>query len=830
MLGAMIPLPIDDVLPDFIAALQASSCVVLQAPPGAGKTTRVPPAIVNAGLADAGQIIMLEPRRIAARTAGRRIAEERGTKPPEFAGWHVRFERQATERTRIVCVTPGILLRMMQEDPFLERVSCIIADEFHERGLETDLVLGLARLVQQNIRPELKIIAMSATLNAASVAEYLGGCPIITSEGRTYPVDIEYRPKADREWLSTAVCRVIDAEWDRTTGDLLVFLPGVGEILSTQAELTPIVPNALILPLYGDLAAEEQDRVLQPNPRRKIVLATNVAETSITVDGVTLVIDTGVSRQLVYDAAVGLDRLELLPISQASAEQRAGRAGRTRAGRCIRLWSEISHRSRLPQTPPEIQRVDLAASTLQLLSLGENPHTFQWIDAPAPHVIDQSLALLSKLGEVHENRLTPLGEELATLPVHPRIGRMLHEGASLGQLSSVALAAALLAERDPFGRMSAPHETNSDVLDRVEWLTAFEQNRRYPDSLNIGMAKFILRSRDQLRRLLNNSRSTVADPETAIRRALLAGFPDRVCRRREPGSDRGIMVGGRGVKFTGQSGVKRAELFVAIDVDAGGSETIVRQASAIDREWLAPISERTEAIYDANTDRVNGWKITSWNDLILDQRPTGNIDQNIRAAALVQAAKANLDRAMPSPESASGMFLLRLRCLQQWMPELNLPTMSPEVIEELLTWLAPGCRSLAELREADWASAFREKLTHQQRTIVDREAPERLEVPTGSEIKLVYEEGRPPVLAVRLQELFGLEETPRIAGGKVKVLLHLLAPNYRPEQVTDDLASFWVNTYPTVRKELRSRYPKHSWPDDPLAADPVRGPKRRKPS
>ncbi len=826
-----LPLPIDAILPAVTAALRDAGAVVLQAPPGAGKTTRVPPAILDAGLAGGGQIVMLEPRRIAARAAARRISQERGTAPGDLIGWQVRFERQATARTKILCVTPGILLRMLQDDPYLEKVSCLIFDEFHERGLETDLALGLAKLIRQNVRPELKTVVMSATLSAGPVAAYLGGCPVVTSEGRAFPVDVQYRPGRDGDRVAEAACKAVDECWDRTAGDVLVFLPGVGEIMAAKADLEARLPSALILPLYGDLSAEDQDRVLQPADRRKVVLATNVAETSVTVEGVATVIDTGVARQLIYDPAVGMDRLELLPISQASADQRAGRAGRTRAGVCVRLWTELAQRSRVPQTPPEIRRADLAASTLHLLDLGENPFTFDWLDPPAEHVVEQSVDVLEKLGAVAVGKITPLGKRLAALPVHPRLGRMLLEGARLGHPARVALAAAFLSDRDPFGRMSAPHDTASDVLDRLEWLEAFAGDRggrNWPASLNPQGAKFVLRSRDQLARLLHHEKpSEKCDADTAVRRAILAGFPDRVCRRREPGSDRGVMVGGRGVKITGASGVKRAEFFVAIDVDAGAGETLVRQASAVDREWLEPAVESFEATYDDATDRVNGWKVTRWLDLVLDQRPAGNIDKNLRAEALVAAAERDMARALPSPESDGGMYLFRVRCLRQWMPELNLPDLSGDVSRELLTWLAPGCRSLAEVRDADWAGAFREKLTHQQRQAVDREAPERMEVPTGSEIKLTYEEGRPPVLAVRLQELFGLTDTPRIAGGRVKVLLHLLAPNYRPEQVTDDLASFWANTYPTVRKELRSRYPKHSWPDDPLTATAVRGPRKR---
>jgi ATP-dependent helicase HrpB len=826
----LIPLPIDAVLPQLVAALQTAPAVVLRAPPGAGKTTRVPPALLDAGFAADRRILLLEPRRIAARAAARRMSFERGTRPGELFGWHVRFERQATRDTRVLAGTPGILLRTLQDDPFLESTSVVVFDEFHERGLETDLALGLARLVQQNVRPDLKLVVMSATLQAAEIARYLGNCPVVESEGRTFPVEVRYEPKREDDRWPLATARAVARVLDRTLGDVLAFLPGVGEIRAAADDLREMISDGtLILPLHGELSSEEQDRALLPQDHRKVVLATNVAETSVTVEGVTAVVDTGLARQLIYDPSVGLDRLQLVNVSRASADQRAGRAGRTRPGVCVRLWGESSHHGRPAHTAPEITRVDLAGATLQLLSLNESVETFPWLDPPNENAVRQALDLLTTLGALANGRLTDLGQKLARLPVHPRLGRLLLEGARLGEPRRTALAAALLSDRDPFPRGPARHTTPSDILDRIE---ALEGAASPLGPVNRGAAKYILHARDQLARLVSEGagRST-GSPDEAVGRALLAAFPDRLCRRREPGSPRGVMVGGRGVRLAPSSGVTAGELFVAVDVDAGQAETLVRQASSVDRAWLPADRLRTavEVGFDDSAGRVVAWKRVRFDDLVIEEKSATTPDGEAVTNALTAAALRNLDRILPVPDSPAGQFRTRVQCLREWMPELNLPAFTDADWREILTWLAPGRRSLDDLKRADWDEALRSKLTHTQRQAVEREAPERIEVPSGSRIAVQYEPGRPPVLAVRIQEVFGLTDTPRVAGGRVKVLLHLLAPNYRPQQVTDDLASFWANTYPVVRKELRARYPKHAWPDDPRTA-PAQSRPRRRPS
>jgi ATP-dependent helicase HrpB len=840
------PLPIDAVLPEVIAALNQHGRVVIQAPTGAGKTTRVPPAVLDAGLTGSKHIVMLEPRRLAARAAARRMTDERGGRLGEEIGYQVRFDKKFGPHTRILVVTEGILVRMLQDDPFLENVGVVIFDEFHERSLDNDLALAMVRRVQQTVRPELRIVVMSATLDVDKVSAYLDHCPVIASEGRQFPVDIVYEPKALQEPWPVAAARAVERLLDRTSGDVLVFLPGLFEIKQTARHLEALAQerNLAVLPLYGDLPAEQQDAALLPLDRRKIVLATNVAETSVTVEGITGVVDTGLARLMGFDARIGLDRLRLTPISRSSADQRAGRAGRTGPGVCVRLWSEASQRSRPEQTEPEIRRVDLAGAILQLLCWGEKDIAkFPWLEPPPESTVQHGLALLRLLGAVANGGVTDLGRLLARLPMHPRLGRLLIEGQRFGHADQAALAAALLAERDPFIRsLDSPpevcrHVTPSDVLDRMDALEEFARRGQTTMPVNRNAARFVLRARDQLWKQVSNLLEPTnrqvdkVPPREAMLRSLLAAFPDRVARRRKPGSRKGLMVGGRGVRLAPQSGVTEPELFLCIDADAGKTETLVRQASLIERAWLPAehIKISTQVSFNPDTEGVTARRRISYLDLLLEESPAAFPDEAEVARVLAEAASANLDKVRPPADSPAGRFLLRVRCLCQWMPELDLPEFSDNDLRDVLPWLCPGCRSFADLRKASWFDVLQNKLTVQQRHLVEREAPERIQVPSGSRIALTYEEGRPPILAVRIQELFGLADTPRIAGGRVRVLMHLLAPNQRPQQITDDLASFWKNTYQQVRKGLRARYPKHAWPLDPWSAPAEHRPKRKRP-
>ncbi len=859
-----VSLPIDAILPELTAKLSQSSSLVLRAPTGAGKTTRVPPAILDADLAGDKRIVVLEPRRLAARAAARRMAQERGQKLGEDIGYHVRFDRQVTARTRVIVMTPGILLRMLQDDPFLESVGVVVFDEFHERSLDNDLALGMIRLLQSTVRAELRIVVMSATLATEAIATFLQSTPhapreesvtrsvtsTLTSEGRLYPVEIAYEPRSLHDPWPVAAANAVERLLARTPGDVLCFLPGMQEIRQTARELGAIArsENLLVLPLHGDLTPEEQDRALMPQSQRRVVLATNVAETSVTVEGVTGVVDTGLARMQVFDPSVGMDRLDLAQIAKDAADQRAGRAGRTQPGVCVRLWSEASHRQRAEQTLPEIRRVDLAGALLQLLALGEtNMQTFPWLEQPSESAIVQALALLQRLGAVMQDALSDVGRAMARLPVHPRLARMLIEGERFGQAPRVALTAALLSERDPFVRSSAPPRAKrrdgiaSDVLERVDALATFEKSGtlNFPvGTLHEPAARFLMRSRDQLLRTLQQESVSLSPcllvslsvpPDEAVARSLLAAFPDRVARRRDKDPTKGLMVGGIGVKLAPWIGVATSELFLCIDVDADPKESLVRQASSIERDWLPSeaVNTRIEVFFDEAGERMLARKRVYYDDLLIEENDAALPKSDEVSHQLAEAARSRLPRVLPEVDSAAGSFLVRLRWLREWMPELNLPAFDDGALSELLPWACANCRSFADVRRADWLGLLQSKLTASQIQAIEREAPERLQVPSGSRVALTYEPGRPPVLSVRIQEVFGWHDTPRLAAGRVRVLLHLLAPNQRPQQVTDDLASFWKNTYQQVRKELRIRYPKHAWPEDPWNAQAQRGPKRK---
>jgi len=833
------PLPIDEVLPELIAALRQGSAAVLIAPTGAGKTTRVPPALLAAGIGGGQRIVMLEPRRIAARAAARRMAEEGGWTLGREVGYQVRFERKAGPETRILVVTEGILVQRLQADPFLEGVGAVIFDELHERGLQADLSLAMARRVQREVRPDLKLVAMSATLDPGPVAAFLGGCPTIESRGRLYPVDILYLDRPDDRPLPPQIAAGVRRVLAATPGDVLAFLPGVGEIQRSAEALASLATeqNLAVLPLYGDLPAERQDAVLRPLDRRKVVLATNVAETSITVDGVTAVVDSGAVRRLRFDPATGLDRLELGRISRASADQRAGRAGRQAPGICLRLWPAWEQATLPERETPEIARVDLAGPALQLLAWGEpDLAAFDWFEPPDPAALATATLLLRQLGALNDQGVTALGRTMARLPVHPRLGRLLVEGQHRGRAREAALLAALLSERDPFPRgprgAGPRRASRSDLLDRLDALEAFERRNAFEGDLNAGAARYVLRARDQLLELAK--RELAADggggTEDSLLRALLAAYPDRVARRREPRSPRGVMVGGRGVRLAEESAVLEAPLFLCVELDAGtSSEALVRKASEIEPAWLPAERLRTtiDLEFDESRDRVAAWKRTRYEDLIISEAEVPPPDAAETARVLAAAAAERLDRALPLDDPEVAAFLARVRSLADWMPELALPRFTDGELRDLLPALAAGRKSFAELRRAPLIDVLHGALSYQQLEAVRREAPERLEVPSGSQIRIAYEPGKPPVLAARIQEMFGLAETPRVAAGRIPVLLHLLAPNGRPQQVTHDLRSFWENTYRQVRKELAGRYPKHAWPEDPWNAKPQRRPQRR---
>lgn len=851
----MTPLPIDPFLPQITQALAEHGVLVLVAEPGAGKTTRVPPAILRAGLlsADHPQLVMLQPRRVAARAAAARIAQETGVPLGEQVGYHVRFDKRLGDHTQLRVLTEGILTRQLVSDPFLDRIGCVVLDEFHERSLDVDLAIALLREIRQSVRPDLKLVVMSATLNAQSVAAFLGDAPILQVPGRTFPVEVEYRrPSEKKVWdrVADEVEMAFANPSAHVTGDVLVFLPGAHEIMRSQETLRPLADrfDLDVRPLHGSLSFDEQQRALSPSDRARVILATNIAETSLTIDGVTLVIDSGLARVPRFDPRRGLDRLELTRISQASATQRAGRAGRTQAGRCVRLWTSNEQAAMEAFEAPEIRRVDLAPTVLSLRAWGTNdPRTFGWFDPPDEATLTQAERLLAMLEAIDGERgpISDLGKHLARLPVHPRIGRMLLAGVELGELEAACGFAAILSEKD-FIRDDdayanrAPRTLGSSDL---EWRLGLLDSASHEHFVDRNGVRSVRRVREELLRIakrLKPERSlargrprTDFDPRLVLP---LLGFPDRVCRRREGDSSLGVMVGGGGVRLHPSSVVREGTFFLALDARSDersrSREASVRIASRVESEWLETlldhqVTREQTLVYEESSGKVVSVRRTRFHDLpIREVREGGNVDANDAGVVLANALKGRALELIEKDEESSRL-LQRLAFVRKHAAEVEWPHVDEAGLNEMLASACAGKRSRNDVRMVD---GIRAALAYPLDRKLEQFAPESVEVPTGSRITLDYSNpNTAPVLAVRMQELFGLPQTPRIANGRVPVLLHLLGPNYRPVQVTDDLASFWKNTYPQVRKDLRARYPKHSWPEDPLVADAIRGPRRRSP-
>jgi HrpA-like RNA helicase len=1116
-------LPIDDALPAVLAALRDAPAAVLVAPPGAGKTTRVPPAILASNLLspEHPNLVMLQPRRVAARAAASRIAAEQRWTLGQEVGYHVRFDRKIGPRTRLRVLTEGILTRQLIDDPELNGVGAVLLDEFHERSLHTDLAIALLREVQESLRPDLKLLVMSATLAAEPVAKFLGHAPIVRSEGRMFPIDVRYTPQSmPPAWsideIPAAIAQLL-ADPNDDGGDVLVFLPGMDEIRRTQRRLeagsgvvfshvadappadrdssgrtvssaaAPREPrrgresvaarisarglaaawdDLLILPLHGSLTADEQDLALRRSERRKVILATNIAETSLTIEGVTNVIDTGLARLASYDAQRGLDRLDLSRISRASADQRAGRAGRTAPGRCIRLWSEKEHHALPAFGEPEIRRVDLAGTALTLHAWGVNPRTFGWFEPPSEVALNTAESLLDLLGALERlagsrptgslpasttsdiqysqnvgrspvldasastknaqqssqpastnntqqssesastvnmqqsaqsaspsgppasaggsegpaqagrpRRISALGRRMVNLPMHPRLARLLVGAIDARLPREGAALAALLSEKDilPFepdrDARRARVIGDSDVLYRLQRL---EQGDRSLDhaavrQVNAARHQFLQSAERQTDgssspdaatrtaphpnllpkgegtrlaggaaglRGSNDSSSSYAatrtdagrlsphpssfsaeETEPALLKLILLAYPDRVCKRRVSDPAQAVMVGGGGVRIGAESSVAGAEFLVAVDArhDAHSrqQQAMVRIASRVEPSWLEElfpqsVSRQTSAEFDESRGKVVGVRRTMYLDLPLredvdatvsdedaarvlagvirprlaallhdDERlaplvarlqlmrehlpdhpwpdlesPAGLADSSASTSAKPRAAPADDPRAQTSVSRApandphapasdsrasandsraprSGSRAPATDPLAPATDPVGFTIDSHEPTHDWLLEALHGVRTLADAQRK-LPAAMRNQLVYPLDRLLDQHAPESIEVPTGNRIKIDYKPGQRPVLAVRLQEIFGWLDTPRIANGKVPLLLHLLGPNYRPVQITDDLRSFWSGTYFQVRKDLRVRYPKHSWPEDPLTAKPVAKGRSRK--
>lgn len=837
------PLPIDAVLPEAIASIRRASALVLTAPPGSGKTTRLPAALLDA-LPD-GEVLVLEPRRLAARSAARRVAAERGSALGAEVGYRVRHDERTSAQTRLTFVTEGILVRRLCEDAFLEGVAAVVLDEFHERHVDTDLALSMLREVRDTVRDDLVVVVMSATLDPEPIAAFLGGCPVLRAEGSLHDVEIRHldRPLGPRDRLEDAVRRGVAAALAETSGHVLVFLPGVGEIQRVGRALVDLArrEGCEVLPLHGALPAEEQDRAVLPGPVRKVVLATNVAESSVTIEGVTAVVDTGLARVLRHDTGRGLDALRVERISLASATQRAGRAGRTSAGICIRLWTAAEERSLPAFDTPEIRRSDLAGVALTVRSFAaRDPSEFGWFDAPETQALRRSDALLERLGAVDaEGRVTTMGREMLRMPVHPRLARALIEARRRGCVRDVAALAAMLGERDLL-RRPGPGEPPLplDVLERLERLRRIEQAGLDEAScraqgVDRAAARAIVRARDQLDRSRRGGRERADDADVV--RCLLAGFVDRVVLPAGAGATVGTMVGGRGVEWERDALHDEPELLLALDVADGGARqsstrSRLRLAAPLLRSWLdglvagEPRSEDT-AVFESEAGRLAGLRRTTFLGLILDERRTGSVDPDAAEAALAAELEADPWRWLDGDGELRALQA-RLRFLRARFTDVAWPDVGDEEIVEAAVSLLAGRRSLRDLSGAQVAQLLVAGWPSEPRRLLGTEAPEKISLPGGRRARIDYASGEEPFLAVRIQELFGTDVSPSV--GRRPILLHLLGPNQRPVQVTRDLASFWDNVYPKVRVELRRRYPRHAWPEDPRTAKPPEPPSRRR--
>ncbi len=831
-----LDLPIDQVLSALASALAVHDCAVLQAPPGAGKTTRVPLALLEQPWLAGRKIVMLEPRRLAAANAARYMARLLGEEVGGRVGYAIRFERKVSSRTRIEVVTEGILTRRLQSDPTLDGVGLVIFDEFHERNLHSDLALALCRDAQLGLREDLRLLVMSATLDAEPVSRLLGDAPLLASAGRSHPLDIRYLGTDPEGSIVETTARAVQRALRETEGDILVFLPGAGEIRRCAGllEARGPLPDLQLCPLYGDLTFAEQERAIVPGPKRKVVLATNIAETSLTIEGVRVVIDSGLARQPRFDAAGGLTRLVTVRISAASATQRAGRAGRLGPGVCYRLWSPATQGSLLPFTPPEIRQADLAELVLELARWGiADPGTLCWLDPPPAGAVAGARELLQWLGALDgAGRITTHGQAMGGLGAHPRLASLMLRGKSTGRSLLACQLAALLSERDLLPRgEGGRHAAASDLLARIELL----RGGRSAAALDPRALRAVERAAGQWLRRLGGMAEDQSPTIETVGRLLAAAFPDRIARQREAGSNRYLLANGRGACLSPVSALQSPPFLVAVEVFGGDRrEGEIRQGSLLEREWIEAdfadrLQWRREVGWDEREGRVVAREARTLGAVILTERPVRAGADDVLAALLGALRQGGLEILGWSPESRQ--FHARLRFLGEEMPEAGWPDVAPETLLATLDdWLGPyltGCRTRGDLARFDPLPALQALVDWPLRQRLEREAPTHLAVPSGSRIRLDYPLLGPPVLAVKLQELFGLAHTPRLAGGRVPVQIHLLSPARRPLAVTQDLKSFWDNVYPEVKKELAGRYPKHPWPDDPWNAVPTRLTKKR---
>ncbi len=817
---------------------------MLQAPTGSGKSTQIPQYILDDGLAGSGRIVVLQPRRLAARLLAKRVAEERGAKLGGEVGFQYRLENISSRETRILYVTEGILLRQMQESATLPGVSVLIFDEFHERHLEGDLALARARQIQQRTRPDLKIVVMSATLETALLTDYLKPVEVLESPGKMFPVTLEYLPKPSDApaWeLAAEACENLLNSGKCPEGDILIFMPGAYEIQRTINALRDSLcaRDFAFHALHGELPPAEQDAAVTPGGKRKVIVSTNVAETSLTIDGVRVVIDSGLARVARFDPHRGINTLLIEKISRASAQQRLGRAGRTAPGHGIRLWTEREQEQRPAQTLPEIRRLELSGALLTLKASGiDDLNSFPWVEAPEAKSFSRAMQLLHDLGALdHNHTLTKMGRRMASFPAHPRYVRMLLAAQELGCVRSAALIAALSQSRSILLRSEGKRmdEAREDVLGGEgesdyfmlmrAWRFAqgrqFDMQRCRPLGIHAGSAREVGGTLEQLLRLSERAGLDVSEKPAsseAIQRCILVGFSDQLARRIDQGTLRCRLVHNRTGELVRDSLVRKSSLFVAGEIREVESRDELRvllsQATAVEESWLRDafpddFSEGTETLFDPNLRRVVTRRTRLFRDLVLDFTEHDCTDAEVAAKLLAEEVLSGRC-PLKNWDDAVEQWFVRLACLRGWMSELDLPAADDEAKRFIVGQICHGAFTYKAIKDAEVMPVLREWITSQGQRWLDQFAPERLELPGGRKAKVIYTVGSPPMTAARIQDLYGVTSLT-VAKGRQPVTIQILAPNQRPVQITTDLANFWKESYPKIKQELQRRYPKHEW-------------------
>ena len=858
-------LPIDDVIPALRRALAEQSNVVLEAPPGAGKTTRVPIALLSEQWLKGQRIIMLEPRRLAARTAAHYMARQLNERVGDTIGFRVRGETKVSSRTRIEVVTEGILARLISSDASLDGIGLVIFDEFHARSLHGDLGLALTLQTQQVLRPELRVVVMSATIDGGAVSALMSHnspnrAPVIKSAGRMFPVETLFRPRRADDRVEATVARTISEALEQHEGDVLVFLPGAGEQRRVAERLSSsdavMKAHARVHTLHGSMPLAEQDAAiaLAPDGERKVVLATSIAETSLTIEGVRVVIDSGLSRLPRYSARIGITRLETVRVSRASADQRCGRAGRVAPGVCYRLWDAHEDAMLVPRTRPEILEADLAPLVLALADVGvQDPDELQWLDAPPTGAFRQAVELLVELGALDSaGRITKHGQAIAALPTHPRLAHLLIRANEQHELQLGAQLCALIEERDILrGEYGPPI---ADMRLRLDALKGASAAVLGPSLVGASIDHDAMRRvrqvatdlghrlREHANELATRSKDNSNDPDASRARVgssddagvlLACAYPDRIAQRRSGNEPRYVLRSGTGAALPKHDPIADSPYLAVADLDGTPPEYRIARAipltrAELDANFADQFITETFVEWDSTARAVRARTRTKLGAIVLDEHAQSNPNAtDVRDAFLSEIARVGVD-ALPWSDSARNM---RARIQFLHTHDAHWPDVSDEALATTLSdWLAPsitGLRKWDELARIDLSDALRSLLDWQQREVLDRLAPTHLDVPSGSRIALNYDNPTAPILAVKLQEVFGWTNTPTLLSGRVAVTLHLLSPAQRPVQVTQDLAGFWRTSYFDVRKDLRGRYPRHPWPDDPLSAIPTRRSKPR---